>query len=484
MFQIPASYYSITGGRESGNNPSARNPRSSASGQFQFLDSTYLNHARRLAPGVDDQSLMARKNDPQFQRQVMEDFTQENAQALTDRGLPTTPGNLYLAHFLGAGGARKALTSPDDASVEAFVGPEVVAANPHLKGMNVAQLKQWADSKYGEGAENPADLPAPGAQEASSRGGLFQAAAGERGPLFGTPETADFGDGLIGVGAAMMARDNPQAASVLLASVKKDKNKRTGTDTRSYMNQGTGELVTIDARTGSILNKEQVAPKPEKPVEKKPMSAAALKIIEGNRDAAETASQVYDKMNRYRDMIANGQLDVTVASRMGNNFREFLNASDQNTRNAAVFMADMEDMRNARLLEAKGVQTEGDAQRAMSAIVPGFSGYDNKTMLSLLDRAAGDLGKAYTKHSGKYSSVVGNLFKDYDPDGLTLQDFAERGKRFETFETEFAPRRDKFIQSGSQPTTSTATPTGTSASSLSPAAQAAIERHKKRIGAQ
>jgi hypothetical protein len=494
VYQIPESYYQRTGARESNNNVNARNPRSTASGQYQFLDSTYLTYARRRMPGVDDNTLMGRKNDPTFQRQIMEDFTQENAQSLADRGIPTTGGNLYAAHFLGAGGARKVLTSPDEASVEELVGPQVVAANPHLRGMTVAKFKQWADSKYGDGSTdgavaqadpsvsggvNPADLPAPGAQAAidTGGGGLFRTAAGERGPLFGNEQTVALGDGLIGVGAAMMARDNPQAAQVLLASIKKD--KKQGTNNKTFMNQPTGELITVD-QNGNLLNKHQVTPKPEKPAPpEKPLAPGAIKILESNWGAAETAGNVAEKMNKYRDMIMSGDLDVSLMNRVGADFRNILNddTADPKIRNLARFMADMEDMRNARLLEAKGVQTEGDAQRAMNALTPGTTRYNNQTMLELLDRASGDLNKAYKHHSSKYERAAG-VFKQYDPDGFTLQELKDRGGRLDTFESGYAPRRDEYFKRGSAGTPTTQQPAA--GGSMSPAAQAAAERWKRR----
>jgi hypothetical protein len=49
--------------------------------------------------------------------------------------------------------------------------------------------------------------------------------------------------------------------------------------------------------------------------------------------------------------------------------RNFAGMSDENSRNLATFKAKLENMRNAVLLLNKGVQTEGDAVRAMNEMM-------------------------------------------------------------------------------------------------------------------
>ncbi|MCJ2129218.1 hypothetical protein MKK51_10195 [Methylobacterium sp. E-045] len=59
-------------------------------------------------------------------------FTSDNAGILSGKGIPINPGNLYVAHFLGAGGATKfipgAINNPD-APATAFVSPGAARAN-------------------------------------------------------------------------------------------------------------------------------------------------------------------------------------------------------------------------------------------------------------------------------------------------------------------------------------------------------------------
>jgi hypothetical protein len=84
-------------------------------------------------------------------------FTEQNAGMLRRRGLPVTPGTLYLAHFAGGGGAVAillALENADAASVMATADAtgrtnreKLIKANPFLERFTVADLKNWAHRK-------------------------------------------------------------------------------------------------------------------------------------------------------------------------------------------------------------------------------------------------------------------------------------------------------------------------------------------------
>jgi hypothetical protein len=154
-------------GVESGGNPNATNPRSSASGLGQFIDSTWLSTIRGARPdlaGKSDSELLALKSDPQLSREMTEAYANQNQAILTKNGLPVTPGSTYLAHFAGPGGAVKVLQADPNAPVESVLGAAAVQANPFLRGMTVQGLQAWADKKMGGSA--PQSAPAPQAAAA------------------------------------------------------------------------------------------------------------------------------------------------------------------------------------------------------------------------------------------------------------------------------------------------------------------------------
>lgn len=151
-------------GVESGGNPTAKNPNSSATGLGQFIEGTWLDmmarHAPELTQGMSRDQILALRNDPTLSRTMTEYLGQENAQALQGAGLPVTDGTKYLAHFAGPGGAIKALRSPPGTPVSAIMSPDAIAANPFLQGMTTDQLVQWANRKMGGGG-SPSIAPMP-----------------------------------------------------------------------------------------------------------------------------------------------------------------------------------------------------------------------------------------------------------------------------------------------------------------------------------
>ena len=177
-------------GVESGGNPNATNPNSSASGLGQFIDSTWLSTIRTARPdlaGKSDAELLALKTDPQLSREMTEAYANQNQAILSKAGVPVTPGSTYLAHFAGPGGAVKVLQADPNAPIESVLGAAAVQANPFLRGMTVQGLQAWADKKMGGSAPQPTPAPASPAAPASGllaagQGGLLNQANPQASP--------------------------------------------------------------------------------------------------------------------------------------------------------------------------------------------------------------------------------------------------------------------------------------------------------------
>lgn len=152
-------------GVESGGNPNARNPHSSASGAGQFIDSTWISMLRQhrpdLAQSMSNSDLLALKSDPQLSREMTAAYAADNGAILSRAGLPVTPGSTYLAHFAGPQGAVKVLSADPNAPVGDILGAGAVNANPFLRGMTVADLQAWANRKMGGSATAHKAAPAP-----------------------------------------------------------------------------------------------------------------------------------------------------------------------------------------------------------------------------------------------------------------------------------------------------------------------------------
>jgi hypothetical protein len=149
---------------ESNGDPNARNRRSTAAGAGQFLDGTWLDMIRAHRPDLarlGEKEALELRFDAALTREMTTRFAERNAAMLTARGLPVTPGTLYLSHFAGGGGAVALLTAPghvDAASVMAsadatgqLTREKIVKANPFLDGFTVAELKSWGERKMEAG---------------------------------------------------------------------------------------------------------------------------------------------------------------------------------------------------------------------------------------------------------------------------------------------------------------------------------------------
>lgn len=136
---------------ESANRCDARNPLSTAVGLGQFIESTWLRIIRDYRPdlmqGRSRAEILALRLDCTLAREMTTALTRENSNYIRSQGHTATSGNLYLAHFLGPGGAVKALSSPPGAPIIDAFGAGVVNANPFLRGQTTGWLIQWAERK-------------------------------------------------------------------------------------------------------------------------------------------------------------------------------------------------------------------------------------------------------------------------------------------------------------------------------------------------
>ncbi len=156
---------------ESAGNPNAKNSRSTATGLGQFIESTWLRMMRSYRPELvatmSRQDLLNLRRDPTISRDMVTKLAQENEAFLRARGHQSTPGRLYLAHFLGPAGANTVLRANNERTILDVMGAGVVKANPFLRKYTVADLKAWADRKMrrrGSGATTvvaAAPPPAP-----------------------------------------------------------------------------------------------------------------------------------------------------------------------------------------------------------------------------------------------------------------------------------------------------------------------------------
>lgn len=160
---------------ESGGRDDARNPRSTALGPYQFIESTFLDVARRhLASemaGLTPAQILALRTNRAIARRAAEAFTRDNASMLAAQGLATSFGNLRLAFLVGPGAAIRLLQAPPQTPVITLLGAIVVQANPFMAGMTAQDLARWAERNVATPAGVHARLaPWPGTKPAQVAG--------------------------------------------------------------------------------------------------------------------------------------------------------------------------------------------------------------------------------------------------------------------------------------------------------------------------
>jgi len=146
---------------ESNGDRNAKNKRSSATGLGQFVNGTWLilirAHRPDLARSLSEGEILELRRDAEIAREITVRFTERNAWILRKRGLPVTPGTLYLAHFAGCAGAVAILSAEEQADAATIMAnadgtrrtdrEKLIKLNPFLEQLTVADLKLWADRK-------------------------------------------------------------------------------------------------------------------------------------------------------------------------------------------------------------------------------------------------------------------------------------------------------------------------------------------------
>lgn len=126
---------------ESGFDADIKAKTSSASGLFQFIESTWMNMVDKygakygIDTGQDKQSLLDLRNDPELASNMAAEFASENARSLTRNwGGDVGATELYFAHFLGAGQASAFLNARDESGSDpaAVLFPKAAAANKNV----------------------------------------------------------------------------------------------------------------------------------------------------------------------------------------------------------------------------------------------------------------------------------------------------------------------------------------------------------------
>ncbi|KRR21915.1 hypothetical protein [Bradyrhizobium retamae] len=147
---------------ESGGDPNAANPNSTARGAGQFIEGTWLAMLAKHRPDITGSrdELLALRSNADLSKAMTDAYAADNAGILKGAGLPVTAGTSYLAHFAGPKGAVGLLNADPATPAAAIMGAAAVKANPFLANMTARDVAAWADRKMG-GTAAPMSMAGP-----------------------------------------------------------------------------------------------------------------------------------------------------------------------------------------------------------------------------------------------------------------------------------------------------------------------------------
>lgn len=163
---VDFAYLMSKAAAESNFDPEAEARTSSATGLYQFLDSTWMEMVEKYGAkhGLGDMraapkgEILALRRDPEMAARMAAEFAAQNKRVL-EQNLPHREiGNtdLYMAHFLGAGGASEFLKQMEENPFQsgALRFPEAARANRNVffdsqgRARNLGEIHQFFSRKF------------------------------------------------------------------------------------------------------------------------------------------------------------------------------------------------------------------------------------------------------------------------------------------------------------------------------------------------
>ena len=315
---------------ESSGNPAAKNPRSSAGGLFQFIDSTAAQY------GLRD------RFDPAQAADAAARLTRDNAAHLRKvLGRDPTGAELYLAHQQGAGGAAKLLKNPN-APAASVVGENAVKLNGGRADMTAGEFAGlW--------------LKKAGGSQAAPAGAIKVSLTGQAGPLRLKPA------GTLGADAY-----NKAATDAYLNRL--DTAMRAQMDAVAIEHEGdpAGLTEALDAmRAGYVRDL--------------PPQAAALLDQSFQAQKLSLTRQAVTKFNDNLDSQAQATLEENISARTASIYRLAANGGTDEAANGAI-AAELgaldQQIDGSRLTPLQKSRYKADvAEKVMSArVLGGFEG--------------------------------------------------------------------------------------------------------------
>ena len=239
-------YLLATAKMESNFNPKASATTSSARGLYQFIDQTWLGTVKEAGsllgygkyadaitksssgnysvsdPAARD-AIMKLRDDPDAASSMAAVLTQSNSFKLTGNiGRRPTDAELYMAHFMGVGGAAKLISNAEDHpnASGARLFPNAAAANRSIfydrggRERSVAQVYSVLTQRYDSAANSSATRSAMASAGVTPASGTFASAAAGAAPIDNAAYLSSFPDSSRAATAVAAAQPALKTASL------------------------------------------------------------------------------------------------------------------------------------------------------------------------------------------------------------------------------------------------------------------------------
>lgn len=271
-------------------------------------------------------------------------------------------------------------------------------------------------------------LPALGTQATAGPGILNQAppdmsykdsiASGGPMALFGMgQQDYSWADALLGVAASLAAPTNPGASATYASMM-----RRPQSDSDRYsvtLDEKSGNIIRLDRRTGQVSQQQYTTPKGQ------PLSAGAQKSFENNDKIILERMQQLQEGNELRDLIRQGTLDPSVVARTESEINNLMNKGTPEALAQARLSRFLMKNQNALLMDANGVQTEGDAQRALRQILGGTAQFSKDQVYSAIGDTLKSFGPDIENRSKNTLRII-DQYKGFDPNGEVRREWDTR----------------------------------------------------------
>ena len=239
-------YLLATAKMESNFNPKASATTSSARGLYQFIDQTWLGTVKEAGsqlgygkyadaitkspsgnysvsdPAARD-AIMKLRDDPDAASSMAAALTQSNSFKLTgDIGRRPTDAELYMAHFMGVGGAAKLISNAEDHpnASGARLFPNAAAANRSIfydrggRERSVAQVYSVLTQRYDSAANSSATRSAMASAGVMPASAAFAGAAAGTAPIDNAAYLSSFPDSRAATASAVASQPALKTASL------------------------------------------------------------------------------------------------------------------------------------------------------------------------------------------------------------------------------------------------------------------------------